>query len=61
MTLASCEVTQGVGLVSDLSNVTPRYLGSGQKGRVLLLKLTFSSHLASLLLRWKTADTVLWC
>jgi len=31
--------------VSDLSNVTPRYLGSEQKGRVLLL-------------RWKTADTV---
>jgi len=44
--------------VSDLSNVTPRYLGSEQKGRVSLLKLTFSSWLASLLLRWKTADTV---
>ena len=43
--------------VSDLSNVTPRYLGSEQKGRVSLLKLTFSSRLASLL-RWKTADTV---
>jgi len=45
--------------VSDLSNVTPRYLGSEQKGRVSLLKFTFSSRLASLLLRWKTADTVL--
>ena len=44
--------------VSDLSNVTPRYLGLEQKGRVSLLKLTLSSHLASLLLRWKTADTV---
>jgi len=40
--------------VSDLSNVTPRYLGSEQKGRVSLLKLTFSSRLASLLLRWTT-------
>jgi len=45
--------------MSDLSNVTPRYLGSEQKGRVSLLKLTFSSHLVSLLLRWKTADTVI--
>ena len=44
--------------VSDLSNVTPRYLGSEEKGRVSLLKLTFSSRLASLLLRWETADTV---
>ena len=44
--------------VSDLSNVTPRYLGSDQKGRVSLLYLTLSSRLASLLLRWKTADTV---
>jgi len=38
--------------VSDLSNVTPRYLGSEQTGRVSLMKLTFSSRLASLL-RWK--------
>jgi len=44
--------------VSDLSNVTPRYLGSEQKGRVSLSKLTFSSRLASLLLRWKTAHIV---
>ena len=44
--------------MSDLSSVTPRYLGSEQKGRVSLLKLTFSSCLASLLLRWKTAETV---
>jgi len=44
--------------VSDLSNVTPRCLGSEQKGRVSLLYMTFSSHLASLLLRWKAADTV---
>ena len=44
--------------VNDLSNVTPRYLGSEQKGRVSLLKLTFSSRLASLLLRWKPAYTV---
>ena len=33
--------------MSDLTNVNPRYLGSEQKGR-----------LASLLLRWKTADTI---
>ena len=31
--------------VSDLSNVTPRYLGSEQKGTVLLSMLTFSSRL----------------
>jgi len=43
--------------VSDLSNVTPRYLVSEQKGRVSLLYLTLSSHLAYLL-RWKAADTV---
>ena len=41
--------------VSDLSNVTPRYLGSEQKRRVSLLWLTFNSRLASL--KWKTADT----
>jgi len=37
--LAPCEMTQGVGntCVSDLSKVTPRYLGSEQKGRVSLL------------------------
>ena len=45
--------------VSDLSNVTPRYLGLEQKGRVSLLKLALSSCLASLLLRWKAANTVL--
>jgi len=44
--------------MTNLSSVTPRYLGSEQKGRVSLLWLTFSSCLASLLLRWKTADTV---
>ena len=44
--------------VSDMFNVAPRYLGSEQKSRVSVLKLTFSSRLASLLLRWKTADTV---
>jgi len=32
------------GYVSDLSNVTPRYLGSEQKGSVSLLKLT-SAHI----------------
>jgi len=42
--------------VSVLSNVTPQFLGSEQKGRVLLLKLTFSSRSVSLLLRWKIAD-----
>ena len=30
--------------VSDLSNITPRYLGSEQKGRTSLLWLTFSSR-----------------
>ena len=44
--------------VSILSNITPRYLGSEQSGMVSLLGLTFNSRLASLLLRWKTADTV---
>ena len=44
--------------VSNLSNVTQSYLGSEQKGMVLLLKSTFSWRLASLLLRWKTADTI---
>jgi len=44
--------------VSDLPNVTPRHLDSEQNGRVSLLKLTFSSRLASLFLIWKTADTV---
>jgi len=33
-------------------------LGSEQKGRVSLLKLTFSSRLASLLLRWKADNAV---
>ena len=42
--------------VSYLSNVTPRYLVSEQKSKVSLLWLTFRSRLASLLLRWKTAD-----
>ena len=44
--------------VGDLSNVTPKYLDSEQKGRDALLKWSFSSRLVSLLLRWKTADTV---
>jgi len=38
--------------VSNLSNVTPRYFVLEQKGRKLLLRLTFSSRLASLLLIW---------
>jgi len=37
--------------VSDLSNVTPRYLGSEHKGRISLSKLTFSLRSAPLLLR----------
>ena len=41
--------------VSNLSNVTPRYFDSEQKSSVSMLKLTFSSHLAFLLLRWKAA------
>jgi len=53
---ASCEVTRQY--VSDLFNVTAKYLGLWQKGRMLLLYLTSSSGLASLLLRWKAADTV---
>ena len=44
--------------VSDLSNVSPTHLGSEQRDRVSSLWLAFSSRLASLLLRWKTADTV---
>jgi len=42
--------------VSAMSNITPRYVGSEQKGIVSLLWLTFSSLLASML-RWKTAST----
>ena len=44
--------------VSDLSNVTPRHLGSEQKGRVLLLYLNLSSRLACVLLGWKAAYTI---
>ena len=44
--------------VSVLSNFTPWYLASEQKVRISSLKLTFSSRLAFLLLRWRTADTV---
>ena len=45
--------------VSDLSNFTPRKLDWEQKGRIFLLYLTsLSSRLASLLLRWKAADTI---
>ena len=53
---SSCEVTQDV---SDTRATcpTPRYLGSEQKGRFSLLKLTFSPRLASML-RWKAADTI---
>ena len=43
--------------VNDLSNVTPRYLGSEQKGKGFVVafdfKLTFS-----FLVRWKAANTV---
>ena len=49
--------------VSDLSNVTPRYLGSEQKSRVLLLNLTLISCLASMLIRWKAtalSNNTLW-
>jgi len=45
--------------MSDLSSITPRYVGSEQMGRVLLLCLNFSSRLASLLLRWKTTNTAI--
>ena len=57
---APCEVTQGVG---DTWATCPTLLrgnvGLEQKSRVSLLHLTLSSRLASLLLRWKAADTVL--
>jgi len=43
--------------VSVLSNVTPRYVGPKQEGRVSLLWSTLSSCLASLLLRYKAANT----
>ena len=36
--------------MSDPSNVTPRYLGSEQKGAGFVVVVDF--------LRWKTADTV---
>jgi len=44
--------------LSDLSNVTQRYLGSEKKCRVSLLYLALSSRFAYLLLRWKAADTI---
>ena len=51
-----CHAVEGV-LSKDMA--TPgEYLQTEQKGRVSLLYLTFSSHLASFLLRWKAADTV---
>jgi len=43
--------------VRDLSNVTPRYFVRAEE-QVSLLWLIFSSRLASLLLTWKTANTV---
>jgi len=39
--------------VTVLSNIPLRYVGSEQKGRVLLFWLTFSSCLSFLLLRWR--------
>jgi len=45
--------------VIDLSTDTPGYLGSEQKGSVSLLQFTFSSRLASLLLRCEAAVIVL--
>jgi len=47
--------------VTDLSKVTLKYVGSEQKGRVSFIYLTFSSRLASLLLRWKLQKPSLWC
>jgi len=44
--------------VNALPSVTPRYLDSEQKGKVSSLKLTFNSHLVSLLLNWKTPDAI---
>ena len=44
--------------VRVMPNVTPRYLDSEQNGRVLLMKLMFTSRLASLLLRWNIAEIV---
>ena len=54
---ASCEVTQGVG---DTWATCPTLLQGilAWNRRVSLLYLTLSSRLASLLLRWKAADTV---
>jgi len=51
-----CEATRGA-VSTALSNIPPRYVGSEQKGMLSLLLLIFSSRLASLLLRWKTANT----
>ena len=43
--------------LSVLPNIPPKKIGSEQKGRVLLLWLIFSTCLAYLLLRLKTANT----
>ena len=45
--------------VSALSNFMPRYVGSAQYGRSRPSTLMESSRRASLLFRWKAADTVL--
>jgi len=63
--LASCDVIRErpVQRYSEVIRERPvqRYsevFGLGAEERVSLLYLTFSSRLASMLLRWKAADTV---
>jgi len=61
MSTFSCEVTQDVSgmwvFCPTLLQSSPCHCGLREKGSVSLLWLTFSRHLASLLLRWKTANT----
>ena len=44
--------------LSDLPKVFTRSLGSDQNSSISVLWLTFTSRVASLMLRWKTADTL---
>ena len=54
-------VTQSLwrNYVSDLSNFTPRYVGTGKNDKSLPLLFTFSSRLPSLLFKWKAIVIVL--
>ena len=45
--------------VSDLSSFTPRYVGIWMEGQAFSIKRNVELTIASLLFRWKAADTIL--